>query len=204
MCWIEDEYHSPTQYPTFLAVAGTDITTELEHRGTIVFIQMNWCNSRYYVTSIILCIDSVTVFTDFFQHFRYKIMFLEMRKTWNRFWKVHNYYVTFKSYLSYDRGILFLNIFMPPPFKEWWRGIKCYPCPCVSPCVRASVRPSLIKIGCPLNNFWKTALIQFKFGMLIYNIKTQVEFDLGYNPFNFLTELWAKYWVFIAFVSKYD
>ena len=27
-----------------------------------------------------------------------------------------------------------------------------------------------------------TALIQFKFGMLIYNIKTQVKFDLGYNP----------------------
>ena len=25
---------------------------------------------------------------------------------------------------------------MPPPFQEWWRGIKCYPCPCVRPCVR--------------------------------------------------------------------
>jgi len=75
---------------------------------------------------------------------------------------------------------LFL-FFMPPPFEEWWRGIKCYPCANV----RASVRPSVIKIWCPLNNFWKTASIQCKFGMLIYNIKTQVEFDLGYNPLIF-------------------
>jgi len=51
----------------------------------------------------------------------------------------------------------------------------------VSPCVRASV----IKIWCPLNNVKKTASIYFKFGMLIYNIKTQVEFDLGYNPLIF-------------------
>jgi len=28
--------------------------------------------------------------------------------------------------------------------------------------------------------------------MLIYNIKTQVEFDLGYNPL-IMTELWAFY-----------
>ena len=55
--------------------------------------------------------------------------------------------------------------FMPPPFEEWWRGIKCNPC--------------------PLNNFSKTASIQIKFGMLIYNIKTQVEFDMGYNPLMF-------------------
>jgi len=66
---------------------------------------------------------------------------------------------------------------MPPPFEEWWRGIKCYPCPCV--------RPSVIKIWCPLNNIWKTASIQIKFGMLIYNIKTHVEFDFGYNPLIF-------------------
>jgi len=65
--------------------------------------------------------------------------------------------------------------FYAPPFEEWWRGIKCYPCPCVR----------LSEIWCPLNNFWKTASIQFKFGMLIYNIKTQVKFDLGYNPLIF-------------------
>jgi len=47
------------------------------------------------------------------------------------------------------------------------------------------VRASVIKIWCPLNNFWKTASIQFKFGMLIYNIKTQVKFGLGYNPLIF-------------------
>jgi len=33
-------------------------------------------------------------------------------------------------------------VFMPPSFEEWWRGIKCYPCPCV----HASVRP-LSKFG---------------------------------------------------------
>ena len=46
------------------------------------------------------------------------------------------------------------------------------------------------KNWCPLNNFWKTASIRFIFGMLIYNIKTQVKFDLGNNPL-ILTELWA-------------
>jgi len=137
-------------------------------------------------------------------------------------------------------------LFMPPPFEEWWRGIKCYSCPSVRSygpfietlrknwcqlnnfwktalipfifgmliyniktqvefectrhskngegalsftpvraCVRPCVRPSVIKMWCPLNNFWTTASIQFKFGMLIYNIKTQVEFDLGYNPLIF-------------------
>jgi len=79
-----------------------------------------------------------------------------------------------------EKKVIF--VFMPPPFEEWWRGIKCYPCPCVRPCVCACVRPSVIKIWCPLNNFWKTASIQFKFDMLIYNIKTQVEFNLGDNP----------------------
>jgi len=57
----------------------------------------------------------------------------------------------------------------------------CYTCLCV----RLSVRTSVIKIWCPLKNFWKTASIQFNFGMLIYNIKTQVEVDLGYNPLTF-------------------
>jgi len=32
-------------------------------------------------------------------------------------------------------------VFMPPPFKEWWRGIKCYLCPCVRLFVRACVLP---------------------------------------------------------------
>jgi len=54
---------------------------------------------------------------------------------------------------------------------------------CIIACVRAFVRPS--EIWCPLNNFWKTVSIQFKFGMLIFNINTQVKFDLGYNPLIF-------------------
>jgi len=86
--------------------------------------------------------------------------------------------------LTVTMEMYFVNyiIFMPPPFEEWWRGIKCYPCPCV----RASVRPSVrYQNWCPLNNFWKTALIRLIFGMLMYNIKTQVKFDLGYNPLIF-------------------
>jgi len=51
--------------------------------------------------------------------------------------------------------------------------------------VRPCVRPSVIKIWCPLNNFWKNASIQFKFSMFICNIETQVVFDLGYNPLIF-------------------
>jgi len=51
--------------------------------------------------------------------------------------------------------------------------------------VHAYVCPSVIKIWCPLNNFWKTASIHFKFRMFIYNIKTQVEFHLCYNPLIF-------------------
>jgi len=35
------------------------------------------------------------------------------------------------------------SLFMPPPFEEWWMGIKCYPCPCVHSCVRSFVRASV-------------------------------------------------------------
>ena len=49
------------------------------------------------------------------------------------------------------------RVFMPPPFKEWRRGINCYPCPCVHSSVRACVspyvRPSFIKLCRPLKNF---------------------------------------------------
>jgi len=31
--------------------------------------------------------------------------------------------------------ILYIH-FYAPPFKGWWRGIKCYPCPSVRPSVR--------------------------------------------------------------------
>ena len=46
-----------------------------------------------------------------------------------------------KSYWLFN-----IFIFMPLPFEEWWRGIKCYPCPCVRACVRPCVRP-LSKFG---------------------------------------------------------
>jgi len=53
------------------------------------------------------------------------------------------------------------------------------------PFIKHSTYKTKYKNWCPLNNFWKTASMQFKFSMLIYNIKTQVEFDLGYNPLIF-------------------
>jgi len=27
-------------------------------------------------------------------------------------------------------------LYYDPANEEWWRGIKCYPCPCVRSCVR--------------------------------------------------------------------
>ena len=43
------------------------------------------------------------------------------------------------EYTNIQHQLYFM--FMPPPFEEWWRGIKCYPCSCVRPFVRACVRP---------------------------------------------------------------
>ena len=37
----------------------------------------------------------------------------------------------------------------------------------------------------PVRALSVTPVRAFKFGMLIYNIETQVEFDLGYNPLIF-------------------
>jgi len=48
--------------------------------------------------------------------------------------------------------------------------------------VRACVCP---KFDVRSKTFKKTASIHFKFGMLIYNMKTQVKYDLGYNPLIF-------------------
>ena len=55
--------------------------------------------------------------------------------------------------VSNTDGVEGKYFFMPPPFEKWWRGIKCYPCPCVRLCARQCIRPSVIKIWCPLNNF---------------------------------------------------
>jgi len=52
--------------------------------------------------------------------------------------------------------------------------------------VRACVRPSVrYQNLVSAQKLLKDCIDQFKFGMLIYNIKTQVEFDLGYNPLIF-------------------
>ena len=78
-------------------------------------------------------------------------------------------------YLLKSNSVCFLafkvDVFMPTPFKNGGGALSVTP-------VRACVRLSVIKIWCPLNNL-------IKFGMLIYNIQTQVEFDLGYNPIIF-------------------
>ena len=53
--------------------------------------------------------------------------------------------VTDRANGSYQvvQTLQFPVFFMPPPFEEWWRGIKCYPCPCVCASVRACVCPSV-------------------------------------------------------------
>ena len=66
-------------------------------------------------------------------------------------------------------------VFYAPATKNGERALSVTP-------VHSSVRPSVR----PLSKFGvRSITIQFKFGMLIYNIKTQVEFDLGYNPLIF-------------------
>ena len=86
-----------------------------------------------------------------------------------------------------------LSIFMHLPFEEWWRGIKCYPCPlCVRPSVRPCVRPSVIKIWCPLNNFWK--LHRFNSNLVCwYIISKHRSSSIWVTILSFLTELWAFY-----------
>jgi len=113
---------------------------------------------------------------------------------------IHNRCVSSNSTIDRKRQHPYISVFRPIRFvkgtgqKDILSSLKRFLCPrhskngggalSVTP-VRASVRPSVIKIWCPPNNFWKTASIQFKFGMFIYHIKTQVKFDLGYNPLIF-------------------
>ena len=84
--------------------------------------------------------------------------------------------------LSAVRRLSCVNFLCPRHSKNCGGALSVTP---VRSCVRSCVRPSVIKIWYPLNNFWKTTSIQFKFGMLIYNIKTQVKFDFSYNPLIF-------------------
>ena len=80
-------------------------------------------------------------------------------------------YVRFTAH-GLDKNLKSRCLFMPSPFEEWWRGIKCYPCPSFCPLSKFGVRSITFE-----------RLHRFNLnGMLIYNIKTQVKFDLGYNP----------------------
>ena len=95
-------------------------------------------------------------------------------KTWPGNSAPSRYWMFFRNYGLVNTVCELL--FMPPPFEEWWSGIKCYPCPCV----RAPVRPSS-KFGVRSITFER--LHRFNSNLVCwYNIKTQVEFDLGYNP----------------------
>jgi len=67
---------------------------------------------------------------------------------------------------------------MPPPFEEWWRGIKCYPCPCVRPCVRPLSKFGVRSITFERLHWLNSNLVCW----YNYNIRTQVKFNLGDNP----------------------
>jgi len=153
---------------------------------------MNWFWHKFHVLMYLLKVfiyflifpPNMTIYTMYSIHFDGRILMLRIicicfTGLQNHLHQKQN--VSASVFHSHEQSHVYGNIFMPPPFEEWWRGIKCYPCLSV----RSSVRASGIKIWCPLNNFWKTASIQFKFGMLIFYIKTQVEFNLGYNPLIF-------------------
>ena len=55
--------------------------------------------------------------------------------------RLSNGFIQIKTWISVLKSRVV--VFMPPPFEEWWRGIKCYPYPCVRSCVRPSVRASV-------------------------------------------------------------
>jgi len=76
---------------------------------------------------------------------------------------------------------------MPPPFEEWWRGIKCYPCPCVRPCVR-----SLSKFGVRSITFER--LLRFHSNLAcLYKTSKHRSSSIWVTIHWFLTELWAFY-----------
>ena len=87
--------------------------------------------------------------------------------------------------------LYFYNFFMPPPFEEWWRGIKCYPCPCVCACVRPCVRP-LSKFGVRSITFER--LLRFHSNLVcLYKTSKHRSSSIWVTIHWFLTELWAFY-----------
>jgi len=74
-------------------------------------------------------------------------------------------------------------IFMPPPFEEWWRGIKCYPCPCVrsSMCVAFVHYQNLVSAQKVLKECIDS--IQIWYVDIKYQNTGQVRFGLQYTNF---------------------
>jgi len=82
-------------------------------------------------------------------------------------------------------------VFMPPPFEEWWRGIKCYPCPCVRSSVRSTVRP-LSKFGVRSITFER--LHRFDSNLVcLYKTSKHRSSLIWVTTHWFFTELWAFY-----------
>jgi len=80
---------------------------------------------------------------------------------------------------------------MPPPFEEWWRGIKCYPCPCVRASVRASDGP-LSKFG--VRSITLERLHRFNSNLVcLYIISKHRSSSIWVTIHYFFTELWAFY-----------
>jgi len=78
-------------------------------------------------------------------------------------------------------------IIMPPPFEEWWRGIKCYPCPCVCACVRP-----LSKFGVRSITFER--LHRFNSNLVCWYILSKHRSSSIWVTIHLLlTELWAFY-----------
>ena len=77
--------------------------------------------------------------------------------------------------------------FIPPPFEEWYRGIKCYPCPCVRSFVRR-----LSKFGVRSITFER--LHRFNSNLVCwYIISKHRSGSIWVTIHWFLTELWAFY-----------
>jgi len=102
----------------------------------------------------------------------------------------YNIFMDSKCYLRlwFLSKVLFNNfksIFMPPPFEEWWRGIKCYPCPCV----RESVR-LLSKFGVPSRTFERLHRFD-SYLVCLYKTSKHRSSSISVTTHWFLTELWA-------------
>jgi len=117
------------------------------------------------------------------RYFSYLILPRPYLNDWNANVKLHGWIQMYMLIRNYNLTLLLFlclrhsenggGAFSVTPVRAFVRAL-----------VRASVRPcvrSISKFGVRSITFKKTSSIRFIFGMLIYNIKTQVMFDLGYN-----------------------